>query len=188
MKRANSASLILFVWAMLSLTGCKTTQPASNSAANNSPATASASGNSNRAEPSPDTATNANTSTQGDAAAKSSGPPPKLEGAYEAREVHDQGVVTLMSAVSTVIYFSPDGTYSRVSQKEGKIYHRDSGQFRIEAPDKLKLIIQTSDRKIQTPPLERTHTFSLSPDGEELKMTSDKSSVAVFRRVSAPKK
>ena len=92
-----------------------------------------------------------------------------------------------MSEVSAVFYFSPDGTYSRVSQKEGKIYHRDSGQFRIQAPDKLLLTIQTSNREIHNPPIERTHTFSLSPDGDELKLTSKDGSVAVYRRVSATK-
>lgn len=186
MKRAKLASLILLVWALLSFTGCKTTQTASNSTANNPSAAAGAPGNSNNTDRPPDLGRNANTTTPDEAPPKNA--PPKLEGAYEAREVHDKGVVTLMSSVSAVIYFSPEGTYSRVSQKEGKVYHRDSGQFRIQAPDKLLLTIQTSDRKIQTPPLERTHTFSLSPDGEELKLTSDKGSVAIYRRGPAPKR
>ena len=42
-------------------------------------------------------------------------------------------------------------------------------------------------RQIQNPPLSKTHTFSLSPDGEELRFTSAKGSVGIFQRVAKPK-
>ena len=87
--------------------------------------------------------------------------------------------------------FSADGTYSRVSEVKGNPYHADSGTFRVDRPDKLVLTIQVTGlkgkRKIQSPPLTKTHQFSLSPDGEELKLTSAKGSVGIFRRVSKPK-
>lgn len=189
LKRALSPLILLVI---ASLMGCNSGGAASNANAKQNPA---ASANSNSTE-------NANQATRSAEAAGDAGKsapeskpgerkspsPPALVGAYEAREVQDKGVVTLMSAVSTVIYFSPEGTYSRVSQKDGKVYHRDSGTFRIQPPDKLLLTIQTSDRKIQSPPLDRTHTFSLSADGEELRLTSDKGAIAVFRRGPAPKK
>lgn len=190
MKRVSFVSLILLVCAAFWLTGCKTTQAPSSSTANAAPSASSnanASESSSKTERPRDAASNANTSTQAGASAQATAEPAKLIGTYRAHEVQDKGVVTLMSAINTVIYFSPEGTYSRVSEKEGKVYHRDSGQFRIQAPDKLLLTIQMSDRKIQSPPLERTHTFSLSSDGEELKLTSREGSVAIFRRTAAPK-
>ena len=117
--------------------------------------------------------------------------PPALLGIYESREVQDKGVVTLMSQLKTLWRFSSDGTYSRVSEVKGKPYHADSGTFRIEAPDKLVLTIQVtglkSQQKIQNPSLSKTHKFSLSPDGEELRLTSEKGSVGIFRRVTKPK-
>jgi len=86
--------------------------------------------------------------------------------------------------------FSADGNYSRVSQVNGKTYHSDSGAFRLEPPDKLVLSIQVTgqktSRKIQTPALEKTHKYSLSPDGDELRLTSEKGTVGVFQRVSKP--
>ncbi len=66
-----------------------------------------------------------------------------------------------------------------------------SGTFRVEPPDKLVLTIQVTGlkakRQIQNPPLSKTHTFSLSPDGDELRFTSAKGSVGIFQRVAKPK-
>ena len=82
--------------------------------------------------------------------------------------------------------FSADGNYSRVSQVNGKTYHSDSGAFRLEPPDKLVLSIQVTgqktSRKIQTPALEKTHKYSLSPDGDELRLTSEKGTTDGPRR------
>ena len=69
-------------------------------------------------------------------------------------------------------------------RKDGTTYHADSGKFRINAPDKLLLTIEVSDKKIQSPPLHKMHKFSLSEDGDELKMTNEKGAVAVYRRIS----
>jgi hypothetical protein len=114
-----------------------------------------------------------------------------LLGEYEMREIQDRGVVTMVSAIKTKIFFMADGSYSRVSKKDGRTYHSDSGRFRVEPPDKLVLSIQLSgqaaSQTIQTPAIEKTHKFKLSPDGEELKLTSDKGSVAVYHRLSKPK-
>ena len=114
----------------------------------------------------------------------------QLLGEYEMREIQDRGVVTMVSAIKTKIFFMSDGSYSRVSKKDGRTYHSDSGRFRIESPDKLVLSIQLSgqaaSQTIQNPAIEKTHKFKLSPDGDELKLTSDKGSVAVYRRLSKP--
>ena len=104
--------------------------------------------------------------------------------------MHDKGVVTLMSKLKTTILFQANGAYARVSQAMGKTYHADSGMFRIDPPDNLVLTIQVTgqkiDRKIVNPPKLRTHKFTLSPDGEELRMTSEKGATAIFRRVARP--
>jgi len=180
MQRATFLFSILLA-AALWLTACKTDQGPSNAPANTAspPSTASEPTNSNEQAAPRDVNANANSAPPAKATPNG---PPTLTGLYEATEVRDKGVVTLMSSISTAFFFSPDGTYSRVSQADGKIYHRDSGQFKIIGPDKLKLTIQMADRKIQTPPIERTHTFSLSPDGEELQLTSNTGAVAVYRK------
>lgn len=185
MKRARSILSILLVLSMLLLAGCNAGETASNTPAKPAPAD-----NSNQAAANADR--NTNSSKQGDtpATAKPS-EPGQLIGTYESREVQDQGVVTLISQLKTLWMFSADGTYSRVSQVKGEPYHADSGTFRVEPPDKLMLTIQVTGlkakRKIQNPPLAKTHIFSLSPDGEELRLTSAKGSVGIFRRVAKPK-
>jgi hypothetical protein len=95
--------------------------------------------------------------------------------------------VTLISQIKTVFVFRPDGTYSRVSQVKGKTYHSDSGQWRIEAPDKLVITIQISDKNIKSPAVIKTQRFILSPDGDELKLISvKKESTAIFQRTANP--
>lgn len=121
------------------------------------------------------------TSAKGPAAA------PRLAGAYVMTEVHDKGVVTIISELTSVIHFAADGTYSRSSSnKKGTVYHTDSGTYRVEGEDGLVLTIQMSkdgmERKIHSTPLKKTHKFTLSSNGEELRMISDDGKVALFRR------
>jgi len=96
----------------------------------------------------------------------------------------------MVSEIQTSFIFMADGSYSRISKKGNRTYHSDSGKFRIDPPDKLVLTImltgKTGGQSIQNPPLEKTHKFSLSPDGDELKLISDKGA-AVFRRVRKAK-
>lgn len=184
MKRARSILSILPVLSMLLLAGCKAGETS------NTAAKPARSDNSNQAPASADR--NTNTPTQGDAAATAKpSEPAQLIGTYESREVHAEGVVTVISQLKTFWMFSADGTYVRESQVKGKAYHADSGTFRVEAPDKLVLTIQVTGlkakRNVQNPPLAKTHIFSLSPDGEELRLTSAKGSVGIFQRVAKPK-
>ena len=115
--------------------------------------------------------------------------PPLLLGTYVMSEVHDKGIVSIISEVKTVIHFSPDGTYDRSSSKEGTIYHSDSGEYRVEGDDKLVLSIlmskQRLDSMVHNPPLQKTHKFTLSADGQELRLTTDDGKTAVFRRTDA---
>ena len=191
MKRAQIASPILVASVILLLYGCKAKEQASANAAKPAPAaSATPSPTDKPNSPAQPSAATINANTSKESAADSKEAPresPQLIGTYEAREIEDKGVVTLISQIKTVISFSAAGTYSRASQAKGKIYHSDSGQFRIDPPNKLVLTIQTSKKTILRPPVERTHTFTLSPDGDELKLTSDKGTTAVFHRVSKPK-
>lgn len=192
MKRAHSISLIILFAELLIPAGCKTREASSNTPAGNSAAARSSpTTNVNQLPQTSDANRSASPGKEAETAAnaKPSGPA-QLLGTYESREVQDQGVITLITQLKTLWMFASDGTYSRVSQVKGKPYHADSGTFRIEPPDKLLLSIQVTglktQRKVQSPPLSKTHKFSLSPDGEELRLTSEKGSVGVFRRVAKP--
>ena len=197
MKKISAILILCIVAVLIVEAGCKGSKTASSNPANK-PGTpsSSAGGNSNKSEPAsiassaPAAATPATDAPAGAADPKTGGKA-QLLGTYESREVQDKGVVTLISQLRTLWMFSSDGTYSRVSEVKGKPYHADSGTYRIEQPDKLILSIQVTglktQRKMQDPPLSKTHKFELSPDGEELRLTSDKGSVGVFRRVSKPK-
>ncbi|MEK6324820.1 MAG: hypothetical protein AABN33_24520 [Acidobacteriota bacterium] len=194
MTSAHVTSSIVLAVFMFLLTGCKAKETASNTAAKSTPSAvsnASSTDNSNQPVQPPDANRNADVTkkseTSDSAKTKAS---PQLLGTYESREVQNEGVVTVISELKTIWVFFADGKYSRVSQVKGKTYHSDSGMFRIEPPDKLVLTIQTTGQrakqKIQNPPVEKSHIFSLSPDGDELRLTSTKGSIGIFRRVPNP--
>jgi hypothetical protein len=191
MKSAQVFSIVLAV-SMFLVSGCKARETTSNTVARATPSpvsNANAPGNSNRAVQLADSNRNAdagrNSAAPDSEKAKAA---PQLIGTYESREVHTEGVVTVMSKLRTVWRFYEDGNYARISMVNGKTYHTDSGAFRIEPPDKLLLTIQITgqkaNRKIHAPALQKTHKFSLSPDGDELRLTSDKGAVGIFQRVS----
>lgn len=194
MRRAQVTTLLLLLFGLM-LNGCKGGEAESNKAAASKPQAQAPSGatsppNNNHASV-PENATG-NVAASKDASSKpKNDTAPQLLGEYQVREIQDKGVVTMVSAIQTSFYFLADGSYSRTSKKEGRTYHSDSGRFRIEPPDKLILTIMVSgqgvQQKIQQPPLEKMHKFTLSPDGDELTLTSDKGSAAVLRRVAKPK-
>jgi hypothetical protein len=179
---------IATIFALILLPGaCRKKETVSNTTPQPAPA-ASATQNSNQPQK-PIDQVNANSAKPGPTPATDN--QSQLLGEYEMREIRDRGVVTMVSAIKTKIFFMADGSYSRVSKRDGRTYHSDSGRFRIESPDKLVLSIQLSgqgaNQTIQNPAIEKTHKFNLSPDGDELKLTSDKGSVAVYHRLSKPK-
>jgi len=92
----------------------------------------------------------------------------------------------MMAEYKTRITFNRDSTYSRVSTRAGRAYHTDTGDFKVVPPDKLVLSVKLSDHNIQMPPKERTHTFVLSGDGDQLSLTSTKGQTAVFKRTAKP--
>ncbi|MFY9569833.1 MAG: hypothetical protein WAV20_00360 [Blastocatellia bacterium] len=195
MKNTHSLPSILPAVVMCLLAGCHASETASDTASKATPAAASnanttASSNRPSTPPSDANRNAAQTKQDSGSASQKTASPAELIGTYESREVLDKGVVTLISQLRTIWLFSADGHYSRVSQVKGKTYHADSGLFRIDPPDKLVLTIQMTGRKtkkVQNPPLAKTHIFSLSGDGDELRLTSEKGAVGIFRRVAKPK-
>ena len=173
MKRTHVALSIILISLLFSLAGCKARDTASSNSASASPAVtanANAPADSNQA-----------------AATPPASAPAKLVGTYEAREVEDKGVVTVLTQIKTVFIFRDDGTYSRVSQVKGKTYHSDSGQFRIEGPNMLIITIQITDKNIKSPPVIKAQRFSLSPDGDQLRLTSgQKGTTATYQRIAKP--
>lgn len=190
MKRTHVVLSIGLISLLLLWTGCKARDAASGNSANAAAtATANTSSNSNQpaAQSAASDAGNANTGRppESSAAAQSAGRP-NLVGTYEWREVEDKGVVTIITKVKTTFVFRPDGGYARMSQLKSKTYHSDSGRFQIEG-DKLILAIQISDKNMQTPAVTKTFKFSLSPDGDQLKMTNEKGATAIYQRTARPK-
>jgi hypothetical protein len=194
MKTLPSTLLIFLVLSIMPLAGCKTAEAPHDNASKSAPETSSnpvQADNSNQSTQTAKADQEPNPSPEGGAPASKPGSPAQLIGIYESTEVQSGGVVTLLSQLKTMFLFSADGSYSRESKVKGKPYHSDSGTFRIEPPDKLILNIQVTglkaQRKIQSPPLTKTHRFSLSSDGDQLTLISADGKTALFRRVSKPK-
>ena len=187
--KKTSVPILFFVVLIASQAACKSGETASGKPANKPAAEAAA--NANQSQPASPASGKAATGVPSGPVEPKTGGKAELLGTYESREVQDKGVVTVISQLRTLWMFSSDGTYSRVSEVKGKPYHADSGTFRIESPDKLVLSIQMTglkmQRKMQNPPLSKTHKFELSADGEELRLTSEKGSIGIFRRVSNQK-
>jgi hypothetical protein len=183
MKKIHTTSILFFLLA-IGLVACKNAATSTNnqtSAAQASPAS------SNAAHDQPRTNVNAATgSASGTSATDNANDVAKLFGTYAMSEVHSAGVVNMISQLKTQITFLSDGTYSRISMRNGNVYHSDAGRFRVEGNDQLVLLIKFARQKINNPPLERRHSFTLSRDGEELKMTSADGKVAVFRKIKKP--
>ncbi len=106
-----------------------------------------------------------------------------LPGTYTLSEVHDKGIVTIISAENrTEFNFFKDGRYTRVSMIGGRTDHTDGGKFRIDGQDQLILSIEISNKSIQMPAREKRHKFALSPDASEMRLTAADGKVAVFKK------
>jgi hypothetical protein len=185
MRTRHLSPVIVFFLAILFVTSCKGTSPGTRAAPETTP------GNANASAPQPNQP-NA-PSKPGDAGpAKEATGPPRLEGTYVMSEVQDGGVSTIISEMRTVINFAADGNYRRGSSKKGKLYHTDSGQYRVENGDKLVLTIQVSkkgmEQKLHSPPLQKAHKFTLSANGDELRLISSDGKVALFQRSNTVQK
>jgi len=193
MKSTRVLLLIVLAPLLFLLNGCRASQTTSNSGvgATRSPVSnANANNNSNQSVQVAGSNRNAGETSSTPSESANAKATSKLIGSYESREVHKQGVVTMMSKLRTIWRFYADGTYGRISTVNGKTYHSDSGRFSTEPPDQLVLTILVTglraNQKVQNPPLRITHKYTLSPDGDELRLTSGKGSVGIFQRVAKP--
>ncbi len=108
-----------------------------------------------------------------------------LQGTYTISEVQHDGIVEMISPEnSTEITFKQPGSFARQSKVAGTVNHSDSGQYKIEGQTLILKIVMSKNR-VQLKPVEKRFVFSLSTDGEELKLTSDNKRTAVFRRSKA---
>ena len=186
MRTRRLSQIIVFFLVTLVLTSCKGTSPGTSAAPETTPM------NANSAAPQPTPPNASPKPGEAGPVKDATAPPARLEGSYVMSEVQDGGVSTIISELRTVINFSADGSYRRGSSKKDKVYHTDSGQYRVENGDTLVLTIQVSkkgmDSKIHNPPLQKAHKFTLSADGNELRLISSDGKVALFRRSDALQK
>jgi hypothetical protein len=108
----------------------------------------------------------------------------RIAGAYVLGEMHNSGVITMVPPeLRTILALSKDGSYTRIATKEGTMYRRDTGVYSVEEPDRLVLTIQNSTEKgIHNPPTKKPLSFTLSQDGNELRLKNEDGSIGVFRR------
>jgi hypothetical protein len=108
----------------------------------------------------------------------------RVVGAYILGEMHKGGVITMVPPeLKTILALSKDGSYTRIATKEGTMYRRDTGVYSVEEPDRLVLSIQNSTEKgIHNPPTKKPLSFTLSEDGNELRLKNEDGSIGVFRR------
>jgi hypothetical protein len=118
--------------------------------------------------------------------------PTNLIGVYTISEVEQNGTVTMIPpSFATTFTFMADGSFTRVSRKAGAIDHNDSGQYKIEAneagePQLLLTAVFVAGVMSDKRATEERHRFSLSSDGEELRMSGSEGKTALFRRIGGP--
>jgi hypothetical protein len=175
--------LILFLTMVLAgLCGCAKNPSANEPAQPVSPANSNASSGQNANQ-------NSSAQSPGDnpqAKPPESNIPPQalMVGTYAISEVQHDGIVEMISSANTTeITFKAPATFYRVSKRDGKSDYKDNGQFKIEGKDRLILTILMANDKMQLKPVSKQHTFSISPTGDELKLTSSQGRTAVFRRI-----
>jgi hypothetical protein len=183
----NKPAILIIVLLSVLLAGCNKSAATSNS--NSKPNSNSGASPTSTGPVDSSSAAQANNNTSDGKAADNSAAsnipadPAKMLGTYQMVQVQRAGVVNMLSESKTEITFSPEGTYSRLSKVKEKIIHDDQGQYRVEGGEYLVLTIQVSKKNIHNPPIEKRHKISLSRDGEELKMISDKGNIAVFHKI-----
>src|SRR5262249_10743343 len=82
--------------------------------------------------------------------------------------------------------FGSDGGYKRVSKRKGKIVLTETGTFRVDEPDQLVIIPAKQNTEAVTDGRKTSYKFTLSRDGDELKLWGPRGNVAVFHKTQGP--
>jgi hypothetical protein len=165
-------AVLLMLFSLL-LCGCT-----KNPEANQNSATAQSSATANQNSTSPK-------NTEAEVPTSTTPPQLLLQGTYVINEVQRGTIFEMVSKENTTeITFKPPSAFKRVSKKNGEVDYTDSGQYSFIGNDKLVLKIMVSQNKVVAKPVEKQHKFTISPTGDELKLTSTKDNTAIFRRVS----
>jgi hypothetical protein len=100
------------------------------------------------------------------------------------RHVQDRNVVDMIPSHNEIqISFRSDGSFARVAWKQGLVALSETGNFKIGDPDQLTLFPALVNKKTITDGRKTSYKFSLSPDGDELKLWGARGNVAVFHRI-----
>jgi hypothetical protein len=111
-----------------------------------------------------------------------------LLGVYSISEVdhkvgNSNAVDMIPSHREIQISFRADGSFMRVSWRQGLVALSETGNFTIEYPDQLTLLPTVVNKKPVTNLPKTTYKFALSPDGDELRLWGARGNVAVFHRI-----
>ena len=109
--------------------------------------------------------------------------PTVLIGIYTMSEIQHSGKVTMIPPGYAVIFvFQPDGSFTRMTKRKGKVEHTDGGDFQIAGKDDLILSVTLSEKNPVTNPKPRVYKFTLSKDGRELSLLGTDGKLAIFRK------
>src|ERR1051325_904505 len=115
--KTTKTLILIFTIAVTSIVwGCKS---GGGAASSNASSSTTANKNQTVAETNGNSSSGSATQQSAEHATKPS-EPAQLVGTYQAREIQEKGVVTLMSKIKTLISFTADGTFARASRAEGK--------------------------------------------------------------------
>lgn len=110
------------------------------------------------------------------------------QGVYSISEVDhrvdNKNVVDMIPAHREIqISFRPDGSFMRISWRQGLVALTETGTFRVEPPDQLVLSPTKVNEKNITDGRNTRYKFTLSDDGDELKLWGARGNIAVFHRI-----
>jgi hypothetical protein len=114
-----------------------------------------------------------------------------LLGVYTISEVDHQidkkDAVDMIPSTSEIQFtFGSDGSFMRVARKKGLVALTETGNFRIDLPDQLVLSPLIVNKKPVTDGRQTSYKFTVSSDGDELRLWGPRGNVAIFHRTEKP--
>ena len=189
-QRGHLSILIGLVLAVM-LSACKSgSSPQASSNQGNTPAETGVARPAETAVASPAATPGAPATGQG-AAAKAPSSQLAPFGVYKISEVDhlvgNQNAADMIPSEREIQFtFGSDGGYKRVSKRKGKIVLTETGTFRVDEPDQLVIIPAKQNTEAVTDGRKTSYKFTLSRDGDELKLWGPRGNVAVFHKTQGP--